>query len=91
MESLSWIPPVLRSVTAHIQKLFIELMIKSINHLDAVDWPQVDQVLTNQEPLRWLTEVNVTVMSTSAIRRTIDIDAFKAFVAQRLPMTTRKS
>ena len=86
MESLLWIPPALRSITAPIQKLCIELMIKNIDYLDSVDWPQVDHILANQEPLRWLTEVTVTVMSTSAIRRIIDTEALKVFVVQRLPM-----
>ena len=90
MESLLWIPPMLRSVTAPIRKLCVELMIKNINHLDSVDWPQVDHILTNQEPFQRLTEVSVTVMSTSAIRGTIDIDALKGFVVQRLPMTSQR-
>ncbi|KAF9653706.1 hypothetical protein BDM02DRAFT_3107685 [Thelephora ganbajun] len=90
MESLSWIPLVLRGVTASIRKLCIELMIKNIDHLDSMDWSQVDHILTNRESLQWLTEVSVTVMSTSAIRGTIDTEALKGFVAQRLPMTSQR-
>ena len=90
MESLLWIPPVLRSVTAPIRRLCIELMIKNLDHLDSMDWAQVDHILTNQESFRWLNEVAVTVMSTSAIRRAIDTEALKAFIAQRLPMTSRR-
>lgn len=90
MESLLWVPPVLRSVTAPIRKLFIELMIKNIDHLDSVDWSQVDHILTTQESLRWLTEVRVTVMSTSAVRGIIDTEALKAFVARKLPMTSQR-
>lgn len=78
----------LRSITAPIRKLCIELMIKQIDYLDSVDWPQVDHILTNQEPLRWLTEVSVTAMSTSVIRGTIDNEALKVSVARRLPMTS---
>ena len=90
MESLLWIPPALRSITAPTRKLCIELMIKNIDYLDSVDWPQVDHILANQELLRWLTEVSVTVMLTSAIRRTIDTEALKGFVIQRLPMTSQR-
>jgi hypothetical protein len=90
MESLLWIPPVLRSVTAPIRKLCIELMIKNPDHLDSMDWQQVDHILANQESLRWLTEVGVTVMPTSAIRGIIDTNALKALVAQRLPMTSQR-
>lgn len=90
MESLLWIPPVLRSVTAPIRRLCIELMIKNLDHIDSMDWSQVDHILANQESLRWLTEVCVTVMSTSAIRGTIDTEALKAFITQRLPMTSQR-
>ena len=90
MESLLWIPPVLRSVAAPIRKLCIELMIKNIDHLDSMDWPQVDHILTNQEPLRWLTEVSINAMSTSLIRGTIDKEALKVSVSQRLPMTSQR-
>lgn len=90
IESLSWIPPVLRSVTAPIRRLSIELMIKSLNHLDSMDWSQIDHILANQESLRWLTEVGVTVTSTSALRGTIDAQTLKTFVAQRLPMTSKR-
>ena len=90
MESLSWIPPVLRNVTAPIRRLCLELMIKNIDHLDSMDWSQIDRILTNQESLRWLTEVGVTVMSTSAIRGTIDTEALKTFIAQRLPVTSQR-
>lgn len=90
MESLSWIPPVLRSVTAPIRTLCLELMIKNIDHLDSMDWSQIDHILTNRESLRRLTEVSVTVMSTSAIRAAIDTEALKAFIARRLPMTSQR-
>ena len=90
MESLSWIPPVLRSITAPVRRLCIELMIKNLNHIDSMDWPQVDHILANQESLRWLTEVDITVMSTSAIRATVDTEALKAFIAQRLPVTSQR-
>ena len=83
MESLLWILPVLRNVATPIRKLCIE-------HLDSVGWPQVDHILTDQEPLRRLTQVSVIVMSTSAIRRIIDADALKVFAAQRLPMTSQR-
>ena len=90
MESLLWIPPVLRSVTAPIRRLCIELMIKNLDHIDSMDWSQVDYILANQESLRWLTEVRVTIMSTSAIRRTIDAEALRASIARRLPMTSQR-
>jgi len=90
MESLSWIPPVLRSVTAPIRRLFIELVIKNLDHIDSMDWPQVDRMLTNQESLRWLTEVGITVMSTSAIRGAINTEVLMAFIVQRLPMTFQR-
>jgi len=90
MESLLWIPLVLRSVTAPISKLCIELMIKNIDHLDSMDWSQIDRILTNQESLRSLTEVSVTVMSNSALRGTIDTKALKSFIAQRLPATSQR-
>jgi len=90
MESLLWIPPVLRSVTAPIRRLCIELMIKNLDHIDSMDWSQVDHILANQESLRWLAEVCVTVMSTSAIRGTINTEALKASIAQRLPVTSQR-
>ena len=90
MESLLWIPPVLRSVTAPIRRLCIELMIKNLHHVDSMDWPQVDHILTNQESLQGLNEVGVTIISTSAIRGTIDAEALKAFIAKRLPMTSQR-
>ena len=90
MESLLWIPTALRSVTAPVRKVCLELMIKNIDHLDSMDWSQIDHILTNQESLRWLTEVGVTVTSTSAIRGTIDTEALKAFIAHKLPMTSQR-
>lgn len=90
MESLLWIPKVLSSITAPIRRLCIELMIKNIEHIDSMDWSQVDHILANQESLRWLTEVCVTVMSTSAIRGAVNAEALKAFVAQRLPMASQR-
>jgi len=89
-ESLLCIPLVLRSTAAPIRKLCVELRIMIIDHLDSVDWSQIDHILTNQEPLRQLIEVNVTVISTSAIRGTIDTKTLKASVARRLPMTSQR-
>ena len=88
MESLMWIPLVLKSVTAPIRRLSIELVIRNIDHLGSMDWGQVDHILTHQESLQQLTEVSVYVMSTSAIRGTIDAEALKASVGLRLPMTS---
>lgn len=90
MESLFWIPLVLKSVTAPIRRLCIELMIRKIDHLDSVGWPQVDHILTNLESLRWLTEVRVNVTSTSANRGIIDTEALRIFIGQRLPMTSQR-
>lgn len=89
-EPLSWIPLVLRSVTAPIRRLCIELMISNTDHLDSIDWSQIDHILTNRETLRCLTEVSFTVISTSTIRGTIDTEALKAFVARRLPLTSQR-
>lgn len=89
-ESLSWIPLVLRSITAPIRRICIELMINNTDHLDSMDWSQIDHILTNQVSLRCLTEVSVSVMSTSAICGTIDTEALKAFVARRLPLTSQR-
>ena len=90
MESLSWVPLVLESVTAPIRRLCIELMIKNIDHLDSMDWSKVDRILTNRESFRSLTEVSVSVLPTTAIRRAIDTDALKTFIGQRLPVTSRR-
>ena len=90
VESLSWVPLLLKSVTAPIRRLCIELMIRSIDHLDSVGWPQVDHILTNLESLRWLTEVRVNVTSISASRRAIDTEALRAFISQRLPITSQR-
>jgi len=90
VESLLWIPLVLKSVTAPIRRLFIELMIKNIHHLDSMDWPQVDHILTNLESLRWLTEVRVNVISTSANRGTIDTEALRTFIGQKLPSSSQR-
>lgn len=90
MESLLWIPLVLKSITAPIRRLCIELMIGNIEHLNSVDWPQVDHILTNLESLRRLTEVRVNVISTSANRGTIDIEALSSFIGQRLPATCQR-
>ena len=89
-ESLLWIPQVLKSVTAPIRRLCIELMIKDIKHLDSMDWPQVDHILTNLESLRWLTEVRVSVMSTSASRGALDTEALRTLICQSLPMTSQR-
>lgn len=90
MESLLWIPLVLWSVTAPIRKLCIELMIKNIDYLDSMDWSKLDHILIHQESLRWLTEVTIHVISTTAIRRTIDVNALKALIAERLPTTFQR-
>ncbi|KAF9646054.1 hypothetical protein BDM02DRAFT_3119280 [Thelephora ganbajun] len=76
MESLPWIPLVLRGVTPSIRKICVELVIKNIDHHDSMDWSQ--------------SGVSVTVISTSAIRGIIDTEALKAFVARRLPMTSQR-